>query len=187
MGTWSGWQADLLSFAHLPNTTENRNFLSDWNAHAETNCANNPVDLSVPDTTSSDCASLPGLIPKAQRYTTHGNGAHAFNVQVHQSRYAALLSAMETGDPYTTNNTGEVAQDIALWGSRAFSQRYFDETKNAPGRGSGGDGISAPRAHKGWHDIRRSVNHNWPRALKASERQTRAALRRISHARKVRL
>jgi len=45
--------------------------------------------------------------------------------------------------------------------------------------------VSAPRAHKGWHDVRRSVNHNWPRALAASERQTRAALRSLGRGRKV--
>jgi hypothetical protein len=56
--------------------------------------------------------------------------------------------------------------------------------KTIPG---GGSSIAAPRAHKGWHDMRRSVNHRWPHALAASDRQIRAALRSLGKAHKVRL
>lgn len=50
-----------------------------------------------------------------------------------------------------------------------------------------GEGLAAPRTHHGWHDVRRSVNHNWGAALKDSDRQIRAALRSIGRARKVKL
>jgi hypothetical protein len=50
-----------------------------------------------------------------------------------------------------------------------------------------GGGLSAPRAHHGWSDLQRTMNRKWPKALNASERLTRAALRSVSKARKVRL
>lgn len=50
-----------------------------------------------------------------------------------------------------------------------------------------GEGLSSPRTHHGWHDVRRSLNHNWPAALNDSERQIRAALRSLGRARNVKL
>lgn len=55
-----------------------------------------------------------------------------------------------------------------------------------PTAGAGG-GITASRAHHGWADVRHSLNHVMPGALRASETRTRAALRSLSRARKVKL
>lgn len=49
------------------------------------------------------------------------------------------------------------------------------------------DTVASPHTHKGWHDLRRSLNTNWQDALKSSESNQRAALRSLSRARKVRL
>lgn len=50
---------------------------------------------------------------------------------------------------------------------------------------SSGNAVKAARAHGGWADLRHSLNHDWPRAMRAAERNQRAALRSLSHSRKV--
>jgi hypothetical protein len=45
--------------------------------------------------------------------------------------------------------------------------------------------VTAPRAHKGWSDMQRSVNHHWPAAMRRSEHHLRAAWRSLGKARKV--
>lgn len=60
----------------------------------------------------------------------------------------------------------------------------FEYAGDAPGTPAS---VNAPRAHKGWHELRRSMNTNWPHALRDSEKLTRAALRSLHRARKVRL
>lgn len=54
------------------------------------------------------------------------------------------------------------------------------------GGSTDGSGVKAPRLHKGWHDLRRSVNDRFPSALRKSHHNTQAALRALSHAQKVR-
>lgn len=63
----------------------------------------------------------------------------------------------------------------------------FKYSGASPPQPPGGDGVKAPRAHQGWHDLRHSLNTKWPHALRDSERLTRAALRSIGRARRVRL
>lgn len=187
MSVWSGWEADLLSHSSVPNTANNRRFLDDWHARAETNCNNNPIDLSVDTPGATQCAPLATTGGHARNYATSGDAVHAFSVQINQAAYHDLKVAMLTGNPYTADNTGVAAGDIAAWGSESFAQWYFSQTANAPGRGGGPVPVNAPQAHKGWADMRRSVNHHWPQALAASDRHIRIALRSIGKARKVRL
>lgn len=47
-------------------------------------------------------------------------------------------------------------------------------------------GAGAAHAHHGWTDIRHSINHTMPAALRASQKSTRAALRSLGRGRKVR-
>src|SRR5207302_2597796 len=126
---------------------------------------------------SSDCADI-GRSTKAQRYTTHGNAAQAFNQELHSGDYAHLLAALRSGDPYTAKNSGLVSQELSAWGSQKFAQRYFGETANAPGRGGGG-GIRAPHALGGWHDVQHSVNVRLPATLRQSNRYTVRALQAL--------
>jgi hypothetical protein len=184
MATWTGWEAQFLAAAQVPDTTSNVQFLDDWARHANTDCRNNPIDLSTPVSGSTNCASLPAITARAQNYTTHANAAHAFYVQTHAGYAKALLAALKSGDPYTVTDTGTVATDISAWGSQKFAEVYFTETAGAPGRGGGG-GI-APQALKGWHDVRRSVNTKMPAALQHSEKMVRRALQDLSRASRVR-
>lgn len=186
MSVWAGWQSDLLTHAVLPDTAANRRFLSDWHSHAETNCKNNPIDLSVKDFDGSDCHALPGLIAKAQSYPTHAAGSHAFHTQIHQSDYAALFAAMQTGNPYTADNTGPASEAISRWGSRAFGQRFFAETDLTRSGGPGGQLAGQGQALRGWSHLQRAINHDLPKALHASQQARHAALRSLARAHRVR-
>ena len=57
----------------------------------------------------------------------------------------------------------------------------------AGGATGGGSNIPATGVHKGWSDLRRSLNHKMPTALAKSAKMDAAALRKLEHARKVRL
>lgn len=46
-------------------------------------------------------------------------------------------------------------------------------------------GVTAAHAHKGWSDLRHSINHTMPAAIHSAQRSTAAALRSVSSGRKV--
>jgi len=48
-----------------------------------------------------------------------------------------------------------------------------------------GEAISVPHAHKGWHDLRHSVNVKLPAALKDSQKLGEHSLRALARARRV--
>lgn len=180
MATWSGWQTEFLTAAQVQNTADNRRFLSEWASNANTNCKNNPVDLTASVAKSTNCHSLPSITAKAQNYTSHGNAAHAFYVQTHRSGQTALLAALKSGNPYTVDNTGNVAQDLSSWGSQTFAQIYFAETAGQRGGGGGTDNY-APHTTKAWGDLRHQVNQTMPTTLRRVGRlqtATSTALRR---------
>lgn len=186
MTTWGGWQTEFLTAAQVPNTTNNRRFLDDWASHAETNCRNNPVDLSAKVSGSTNCHSLPAITARAQNYTTHGNAAHAFYVQTHAGSSKALLAALASGNPYTVDDTGAVATDLSAWGSQGFAQRYFAETAGQRG-GGGGGGPTAPHSTKAWGQLQNQVNRQLPTTLRkvsglqAATSTTLRRRRRVRH------
>ncbi len=182
MSVWSGWQADLLTHAGLPNTSSNRQFLSDWHSHAQTNCHDNPIDLSVKSAGSSNCHTLPGINARAQNYSTTGNAVHAFTVQIHQAAYAHLLAALKTGNPFTASGTGLASQDLTKWGSQGFAQWYFNQTANAPGRGGG----YKPTSTKAWGSVQKSVNHGLPTMLRRVGALNKATATELRKRRRVR-
>jgi hypothetical protein len=59
----------------------------------------------------------------------------------------------------------------------------FDYAGDAP---TAGGTLSTPHTHKGWQDMRHSINVNLPKALRHSQHTTSAALRALGRARKVR-
>jgi hypothetical protein len=64
----------------------------------------------------------------------------------------------------------------------AFIFKYDGKTKPGPPGGK----VRTPHTHKGWHDLRHSVNMNMPHSIRKSQRSTHAALRALARARKVR-
>lgn len=184
MSAWAGWEAEFLKAAGLPTTTSNEAFLNQWNTYDNTNCRNNPVDISRNVSGSTACADLPNG-RKARNYTSHAQAASAFTAQLKSGNYPHLLAALRSGQPYAVANPSLVAQDLGKWGSGIFQQEYV-ASATVPGSG-GGSNLNAPRAHGGWRDLRKSVNRNMPHALNRAGSLTRQALRTAAHGRRVKL
>ena len=177
MSAWSGWAGQLLTVLGDKNTTANLKFLNEWHSFEQTNCANNPISASQSWAGSSECKA------PVRNYRTRADGLQATAAQLHDAKYSAILAALKSGDPYGYSDSFTVSQELDTWGSLTFSTRYSTETAQAPPDNT----VSAPRAHKGWADMRRSTNYHWPAALRDSDRHIHAALRSLSRARKVRL
>ena len=186
MSVYKDWQADLLSSASLPDTKPNRDFLSDWHAHADSDCDLNPIDLTSHNSGSKNCkpVSLP-YRPNAhyQSYSSRSWSRTAFYGQITSATYPHLRAALASGDPYKVTDWAKVAVDIGAWGGKTFANVYED-TMSA---GGPPPTLKAPQALRGWHDMQRSVNRHLPAALHASKRAHRAALRELRRASKVRL
>lgn len=187
MATWSGWQNQFLLAARIIETPPNRDFLTEWARHASSpQCRDNPIDLHVKVGGSSDCDHPAGFTHWTQAYTSHAHAATAFSDQVNSNQFAAILDTLGTGNPWQDSGYQEVHKALLAWPSVNFAAYYLNRMTGG-GSGGGGKGGKAPHAHTGWTDLRHSVNHNMPKALRSSEEHTRAALRALSKARKVRL
>jgi len=188
MATWSGWQNQFLLAAKIINTPPNRDFLTEWAKHASSpQCRDNPIDLHVKVGGSTNCDKPAGFTNWTQAYTTHAHAASAFAQQVNSNQFAAILDTLGTGNPWQDPGYQQVHKALLAWPSVNFAAWYLNKMTGGSGGGGGGGGGKAARAHSGWNDLRRTVNHKMPKALSASQRNTNAALRSLSHARKVRL
>lgn len=187
MATWSGWQNEFLLAAKIIETPPNRQFLSDWAAHASSpQCRNNPIDLHHKVGGSTNCDHPAGFPYWTQAYTSHAHAAAAFAAQVNSSQYAAILDTLGTGNPYQDPGFQNVYAALKAWPSNNFAAWYLNKMQGG-GSGSGGGKGKAAHAHSGWQSLRKTFNRNMPSALRKSEKHTAAALRAISRGRKVRL
>jgi hypothetical protein len=184
VSAWAGWEVQFLKAAGLPETVSNEAFLNQWNVEDNTNCRNNPVDISRNVSGSTACAALPNG-KQARNYTSHAQAASAFSAQLKSGSYPDLLAALRSGEPYKVSDPAKVAQDLGRWGSGVFQQVYAGAVTTPPNPPQ--QTLVAPRAHGGWNDLRRSVNHKMPRALANAGNLTRQALRATSQGRKVKL
>jgi len=187
MSTWPGWENEFLTAANINDgitTPPNRQLLTEWANHTSTNCGRNPIDLSVSTAGSRNCAKLPNLTERAQRYPTHAQAAQAFNREIHQSWAANLLKAMNTGNPYQVKDPQLVADVFTAWGSLKMYTSYL--ATQAGSAGNPGSAGASTGAHKGWSDLRKTINHTLPGHAAAAHKLTAAALHRLERASKVR-
>ena len=182
MSVWSGWQSQLLRVATVPDSADNRAFLSDWHSHAESNCRLNPVDISLPVSGSSNCKQIGQVGTHAQNYASRDQAAGQFRAQLRSGRYPHLVAALESGHPYDVSDAAavKVQEDLQKWGSVSFDQFYAARTYAA----SGGD-VAGPNVHRGYKDLRRSVNQRVPHGLREGQRFIDAALRELGRTHKV--
>lgn len=186
MGAWAGFQVEFEAAAGLPEGEVNQEFLYDWSQHAASDCRNNPIDVSHSAAGATNCKKLTST-RTAKNYTSHASAAHAFSQQIHSGNFPALLHALNSAIPYQQPSPKAVASDLRKWGSPAFATYYLAHAGTGSGGGQGGGGgAGQPHVHKGWHDIRRSVNTRMPKALAHVQHLTRQALRATSHGGKVR-
>ena len=181
MATWSGWDTDFLAAASLPNTAANRRFMDDWANNATApGCANNPIDLTHKETGSKNCHATGQTGVSIQRYTNHTWARTAFNTEIHSGKYAHLLAALKSGNPYTVKDAGAVASDLGSWTSVKFGNTYLAETQ------TGGTSASfAPHATRGWADLQRSINRGGPTALRKISGFSRATSTTLARRRRV--
>ena len=185
MSTWSGWQRQFLNAAGIIVTPPNMDLLTQWSQHTHRQCVNNPVDLTHRESGSSSCGSSTGIFPTEYTYSTHAHAASAFAWEIHQAFAKALLDALNTGNAYQVAKPSPVASVFVSWGSPAMADAYLNQAQGGSSGGGGGGSTKAPHTHSGWHDLRRSVNHNLPTSLRHSSKLTAAALRALGHGRKV--
>lgn len=183
MSVWSGWQADLLKAAGFPNTSANRAFLTAWHQHATSNCNLNPVDISKQTGTWTACKHL-DQGRTANNYGNQKSAEDAFHDQVFGEEFLFLNSGFFNSSLDASNATTSVIDEIKLWGSSKFATYLQGQ---AGGTGGGGGGVHAPGIHRGWTDLRKSVNHTVPDSVRYSDKLVRAALRDLQRARKVKL
>jgi len=186
MPTWSGWQNQLLNRANIIVTPPNRTFMAAWASHAPGSCKNNPVDLSTKVGSSTRCGNTVAGFGRTQNYATHAQAATAFSDQMHTGWVKPLLDAMNSGNPFQIGDRSQVVAVLNRWGSPSFASWYANASEDGTGGGGGGGG-GASGIHKGWADLRKTVNHKLPSHVSASEKLTAAALRKLQHARKVKL
>lgn len=187
MSHWQGFQRDLLRGASLNDSDLNITFLTDWASAASSSCRNNPVDLSHTSSRSSSCHRLTAS-RVAQAYRTREAAIQAFDRQIHSGNFRHLLAAIESGSPYTYTDQAGVAADLKKWGSVKVAA-FFEPAPPSSGGGGGttGGAASEPHVHKGWQDMRRSLNRRMPAALDKAQTLTNQALRVTGRAGKVRL
>lgn len=192
MPTWSGWQNQFLNRAGIIETPPNRTFLDEWAKHAPGSCKNNPVDLTTSVSGSTRCGDTVGGFGRSQNYGTHTQAAHAFSIQIHTSWVKPLRDAMNSGNPFQIGDRSQVVAVLNRWASPSFADWYATANNDGTGGGSGGGGgggggADSASAHKGWHQLRTTVNHKLPGHVSASHKMTQAALRKLSHIRRVRV
>lgn len=179
MATWSGWQNQLLNAANEPVTATNVKFLNLWAVHSiAVGCANNPIDLSHKETGSSDCLALTQS-RIAQKYASHATAAKAYATQIHSGNFPTLETLLGGGKVDLSTGDAKVEAELNKWGSTNFSTFLA-------GNATAG-GPTAPGIHRGWTELRKSVNTGLPGAFSQSGKLTREALRSLSRAHKVKI
>lgn len=181
--TWDGWQADFLGAAGIIVTPPNMDFLGDWHAHAPGTCNFNPIDLSTAAGKSTRCGATVAGFGRTQNYPTHADAEQAFKHQITAASMKPLKAALDTGNPFQIGDRASAVAAIVKWGSPQFAAWY--KTATASGQTGGSKGSSTADLMGGWHSLRRSLNRNWRRGLNRGEHNLNAALRSLSHSRKV--
>lgn len=187
MPTWSGWIIQFLNRAGILNTPPLQIFMREWAAHDKNPCANAPIVLSAFVTGATRCGATVTDFGYTYKYPSHTAAAHAFAIQIHNTRAKALLDVLNSGNPFQVPDRAPAVAVLRHWGSPSFATWYLNANADGTTGGGGGGGGKAARAHGGWNDLRRVMNHRMPKALRQSERHTAAALRALSKARRVRL
>lgn len=187
MSTWAGWQVDLLDAAGITYAESHGEFLTEWHNHAASDCRNNPVDISQRSPGATNCHKLTSS-RTAKNYTSHAAGASAFAAQITSGSFPHLLRALRANVPLNEPSPQAVADDIDAWGSPSFAAWYLAHSSVGSGGGIGAPPTLKPaQALRGWGDLQRSVNRHMHDSLTDSQRLRRAALRKLSKARKVKL
>jgi len=187
MPTWDGWIIQFLNRAHILNTPPVQTFMREWAAHDNNPCRNAPIVLSAFVSGATRCGATVTDFGFTYKYPSHDAAAHAFQIEIHNTRAKALLDVLNSGNPFQVPSRDAAVSVLKHWGSPAFAAWYQNANSDGTTGGGKGGGGKSSRTHSGWTDLRRSVNKHLPATLRTSQHNVHAALRSLSHARKVKL
>lgn len=143
MSAWSGYQSDILAAGGWPNTSANRQFLTDWHGAEGSPCTNNPLNNSQDVAAESGIQTTPcmgsgGVCINAPyciaNYASPADGARgtANAIKRHAPDVAAMLA---TGKGYEALSQAAI-NEIYSWGSHFFANSL--SPGKSPATGGGG-------------------------------------------------
>ena len=180
MAAWPGWAGDLLSVLGDRNTSANLKFLTEWHSYSNQPCSNNPLLAHVAWPGSTLCKGGP-----SRNYRTRADGLQATSKQLHEARFAAILAALKTGNPYTYKDGPAVVTALEGWSNLAFAGAYSRET--APVQPPAITGTQyAPVAIRSWSDLQRVFNSTMWQQTGRAQTLAHAGLRELRHRARVR-
>ena len=167
MGTWVGWEGDVLAKLGAPNNVATAKFLSDWHGYEQSACANNPLNTTLVRSGSTAC-NMAGV----QSYPTPTEGAAATAATLENGYYPAIVAALRSGDPYTYGDPSAVAAQITKWGTPNYAAAYSvtaGAPAGAPGAASGGTPTQppGPTLQTAWGQLMRTIARAAPAKLSA--------------------
>lgn len=182
MAAFPGWVFAVLFRLGAPNSTANNTFMDEWHAHEQSTCANNPLNTTLHRYHGTNCIHVSGST-YVQRYPTAQDGTDATVSTLTESRYAAIVRALKSGDPFAVFYSQLVAQELRTWGSVSFATWYLAHltTLPAPPPPPPSSGTIAPpgtRASKAWRQLLVAIDRTVPNDLRAAGRARARILHR---------
>lgn len=190
MAAWTGWETDILNAGKWPVTSENILFLSTWHhPYEDSVCTFNPINTTLKRGTSTNCVHVSGTT-YVQNYKSKQLGTTATVATLNNGFYPDIVGALKTGDPFNYPASSAVAAEITRWGTPNFAAWYLAHLSGTvvpppPPPTPGSPDAVAPQAHRGYADLRNSVNNHLPKQLERSHRTGLATLRAIGRKSKV--
>ncbi len=175
--TWPHWMLQLLSAAGLPTTTENVNWLRNWQEWEHTTCSRNPLNTYWPAPGSSRCHRLPNG-KSARNYATRSSAADAFAQQLNLTDFPELRKALATGNPDGDPNVDALLLDLQKWGALNW-QRHISEAQGVtiPDTGGGNPQGAVANVSGAWTNLHRVLSREGHATIVQLQRST-VALRR---------
>jgi len=115
VGTWTGWQRDILAAGHFPATKQNDAFLSEWQTHEGGSATFNPMNTTQPAGGTTDYNSV-----HVKNYPSRQVGAKATAQTLRNGYYPAIVAALQSGDPYGKGDHAAINKELGTWGTGGF-------------------------------------------------------------------
>lgn len=116
MAAWNGWEKSVLEWLQFPATSDNVEFLDEWQKYEGGTAAYNPLNttLEMPGSTEYNSAGV-------QEYQSAEQGAEATVSTLKNGYYPDVLAALKSGAPLQYENRSALIADIRTWGTTGFA------------------------------------------------------------------
>jgi hypothetical protein len=116
-GDVAGFAVGVLHGIHAPITPANVQSIERWEAMEGGMPWNNPLNTSLPTSGSVGVVNSANV----QRYATLGDGVAATVATLLEPRYAAIVSALRSGQGLIGNTSAAVAQELHTWSGSYYA------------------------------------------------------------------